>query len=123
MLFLYLHPIKSPLIKMDLIDYAIKSVSYTHLDVYKRQPNACPPMVVGVGIGGTFEKCALMAKQALTRPLDDILALTMLYEVVTLPASPSLSKIFICLLYTSVTPSQPPTYPVHAAPDPSTKLE
>ena len=30
-------------------------------------PNACPPMVVGVGIGGTFEKCALMAKHALTR--------------------------------------------------------
>ena len=28
-------------------------------------PNACPPMVVGVGIGGTFEKCALLAKQAL----------------------------------------------------------
>lgn len=33
-------------------------------------PNACPPMVVGVGIGGTFEKCALMAKQALTRPIN-----------------------------------------------------
>lgn len=33
-------------------------------------PNACPPMVVGVGIGGTFEKCALMAKHALTRPVD-----------------------------------------------------
>lgn len=33
-------------------------------------PNACPPMVVGVGIGGTFEKSALMAKQALTRPVD-----------------------------------------------------
>lgn len=32
-------------------------------------PNACPPMVVGVGIGGTFEKCALMAKRALTRPV------------------------------------------------------
>lgn len=32
--------------------------------------NACPPMVVGVGIGGTFEKCALMAKQALTRPVN-----------------------------------------------------
>ena len=32
-------------------------------------PNACPPMVVGVGIGGTFEKCALMAKQALMRPV------------------------------------------------------
>ena len=30
-------------------------------------PNACPPMVVGVGIGGTFEKCALTAKEALTR--------------------------------------------------------
>lgn len=33
-------------------------------------PNACPPMVVGVGIGGTFEKCALLAKKALTRDLD-----------------------------------------------------
>lgn len=33
-------------------------------------PNACPPMVVGVGIGGTFEKCALMAKEALTRSID-----------------------------------------------------
>lgn len=33
-------------------------------------PNACPPMVVGVGIGGTFEKCAMMAKKALTRSLD-----------------------------------------------------
>lgn len=30
-------------------------------------PNACPPMVVGVGVGGTFEKCALLAKKALTR--------------------------------------------------------
>ncbi len=34
-------------------------------------PNACPPMVVGVGIGGTFEKCALMAKHALTRDLKE----------------------------------------------------
>lgn len=34
-------------------------------------PNACPPMVVGVGIGGTFEKCALMAKKALTRPANE----------------------------------------------------
>ena len=34
-------------------------------------PNACPPMVVGVGVGGTFEKCALMAKQALTRPVGE----------------------------------------------------
>lgn len=34
-------------------------------------PNACPPMVVGVGIGGTFEKCALLAKKALTRPVNE----------------------------------------------------
>jgi len=34
-------------------------------------PNACPPMVVGVGIGGTFEKCVWMAKKALTRPIDE----------------------------------------------------
>ncbi len=34
-------------------------------------PNACPPMVVGVGIGGTFEKCALLAKKALTRPINE----------------------------------------------------
>lgn len=34
-------------------------------------PNACPPMVVGVGIGGTFEKCALMAKKALTRSVNE----------------------------------------------------
>ncbi|MBP5730732.1 MAG: fumarate hydratase [Clostridia bacterium] len=33
-------------------------------------PNACPPMVVGVGIGGTFEKCALLAKKALTRDVN-----------------------------------------------------
>lgn len=33
-------------------------------------PNACPPMVVGVGIGGSFEKCALLAKKALTRDLN-----------------------------------------------------
>ncbi len=33
-------------------------------------PNACPPMVVGVGIGGTFEKCAILAKKALTRPVN-----------------------------------------------------
>ncbi len=34
-------------------------------------PNACPPMVIGVGIGGTFEKCAEMAKEALTRPVGE----------------------------------------------------
>ena len=35
-------------------------------------PNACPPVVVGVGIGGTFEKCAVLAKQALTRPVGSV---------------------------------------------------
>ena len=34
-------------------------------------PNACPPMVVGVGVGGTFEKAALLAKEALTEKIDD----------------------------------------------------
>ena len=34
-------------------------------------PNACPPMVVGVGVGGTFEKCAILAKKALTRPIGE----------------------------------------------------
>lgn len=34
-------------------------------------PNACPPMVVGVGIGGTFEKCAILAKKALARPVGE----------------------------------------------------
>ena len=34
-------------------------------------PNACPPMVVGVGVGGTFEKCAYLAKKALTRDLNE----------------------------------------------------
>lgn len=34
-------------------------------------PNACPPMVIGVGVGGTFEKCALLAKKALTRPVGE----------------------------------------------------
>lgn len=34
-------------------------------------PNACPPMVIGVGIGGTFEKCAILAKKALTRPAGE----------------------------------------------------
>lgn len=39
--------------------------------VLEAGPNACPPMVVGVGIGGTFEKCALMAKEALTRNVEE----------------------------------------------------
>lgn len=34
-------------------------------------PNACPPLIVGVGLGGDFEKCAIMAKHALTRPVGE----------------------------------------------------
>ena len=46
----------------------IEGVKYAILTAVKEAgPNACPPMIVGVGIGGTFEKCALMAKEALTR--------------------------------------------------------
>lgn len=44
-------------------------------------PNACPPMVVGVGIGGTFEKCALMAKKALIRPVDQRSAIPYVKEM------------------------------------------
>ncbi|MCR4605468.1 MAG: fumarate hydratase [Eubacterium sp.] len=49
----------------------IEGVKRVILDAVKAAgPNACPPMVVGVGIGGTFEKCAVLAKKALTRNLD-----------------------------------------------------
>lgn len=44
-------------------------------------PNACPPMVVGVGIGGTFEKCALLAKKALTRSIDEQASLQYVREL------------------------------------------
>ena len=44
-------------------------------------PNACPPMVVGVGIGGTFEKCAILAKKALTRPVGEHSAITYVKEL------------------------------------------
>lgn len=44
-------------------------------------PNACPPMVVGVGIGGTFEKCALMAKHALSRNLNEVAAVPYVKEL------------------------------------------
>ena len=44
-------------------------------------PNACPPMVVGVGIGGTFEKCAILAKEALTRPVGEHSAIPYVKEL------------------------------------------
>lgn len=49
----------------------IEGVKQAILETVKAAgPNACPPMVIGVGIGGTFEKCALLAKKALTRDLN-----------------------------------------------------
>ncbi len=49
----------------------VEGVKASVLDAVKNAgPNACPPLVVGVGIGGTFEKCALLAKKALTRRID-----------------------------------------------------
>ena len=79
------------------------SVSYTHLDVYKRQvldcvrekaANACPPLIVGVGVGATFDKVAGLAKHALLR------------EVGAPAASPQAAEregelLSACLLYTS----------------------
>jgi len=44
-------------------------------------PNACPPMVIGVGIGGTFEKCALLAKKALTRDLNSHSSISYIKEL------------------------------------------
>ena len=44
-------------------------------------PNACPPMVIGVGIGGTFEKCTFLAKKALIRPVNERSAITYIKEL------------------------------------------
>lgn len=50
----------------------IEGVKHAILTTVKKAgPNACPPMVVGVGIGGDFEKCAILAKKALTRPVGE----------------------------------------------------
>ena len=46
-----------------VVDFVVQAVA-------EAGPNPCPPIVVGVGIGGTFDKAALMAKQALLRPVD-----------------------------------------------------
>jgi fumarate hydratase subunit alpha len=50
--------------KDGIMDYVVQRVK-------ESGPNPCPPTVVGVGIGGTFEKAAMLAKEALLRPLDD----------------------------------------------------
>ena len=48
----------------DIVNFAVETVK-------NAGANPCPPIVVGVGIGGTFERCALISKQALARELDD----------------------------------------------------
>ena len=58
-------------IKMLKPSEGIEGVKDFILKVVKEAgPNACPPLVVGVGIGGDFEKCAILAKKALLRPID-----------------------------------------------------
>ena len=58
-------------IKMLTPSYGIEGVKKFILDTVRTAgPNPCPPIVVGVGIGGTFEKCAILAKKALTRDLN-----------------------------------------------------
>ncbi|MGI5876510.1 MAG: fumarate hydratase [Dethiobacteria bacterium] len=47
-----------------LLDFVVETAA-------KAGPNACPPLVVGVGLGGTFEKVAYLAKKALLRPLNE----------------------------------------------------
>ena len=50
----------------------IEGVKNSIIDCIKNAgPNPCPPMVVGVGIGGNFEKCAELAKKALLRPVNE----------------------------------------------------
>ena len=60
----------------------MEGVKQAVLDAVKEAgPNACPPMVVGVGIGGTFEKCALLAKKALTRPVREFSGIPHIMEL------------------------------------------
>ncbi len=59
-------------IKMLTVSDGVEGVKDFVLDVVRQGGgNPCPPIVVGVGIGGTFDKCAMMAKEALTLPLDE----------------------------------------------------
>ena len=58
-------------IKMLTPSYGVEGVKQFILDtVFKAGPNPCPPIVVGVGIGGTFERAAQLAKKATFRPID-----------------------------------------------------
>ena len=65
-----------------VIHYSIEGVKNAILTAVKDAgPNACPPMVVGVGVGGTFEKCAILAKKALTRPVGEHSAIPYVKEL------------------------------------------
>ena len=58
-------------IKMLTPSYGVEGVKQFILEtVFKAGPNPCPPIVVGVGIGGTFERAAQLAKKATFRPID-----------------------------------------------------
>lgn len=58
-------------IRMLTPSYGVEGVKQFILDtVFKAGPNPCPPIVVGVGIGGTFERAAQLAKKATFRPID-----------------------------------------------------
>ncbi len=58
-------------IKMFLPADSVEKIKEFVTDTARRAgPDACPPLVLGIGIGGTFEKCALLAKKALLRPID-----------------------------------------------------
>lgn len=60
----------------------VEGVKQAILDsVQAAGPNACPPMVIGVGIGGTFEKCALLAKKALTREIGSHSSISYIKEL------------------------------------------
>ena len=65
-------------------------------------PNACPPMVIGVGVGGDFEKCAIMAKHALTRAAGEHSSVPYVRALEAAPAaastSPNSIRYPICLI-------------------------
>ena len=81
-------------------------------------PNACPPMVIGVGIGGDFEKAAIMAKQALTRDVEEHseipyvqeLEKEMLYKINSLGIGPGGLGGSVTALAVNIN-----TYPTHIA--------
>ena len=61
------------LVKMLIPADGVEGIKKLVLDtVFNAGGKPCPPVIVGLGIGGNFEKCALMAKEALLREIDDV---------------------------------------------------